>query len=792
MMKARSLKAILAASVCLLPFQALAEGNDDFDVAEKPASAAQAEAPKNWITIDGQYRSGHSAYLGRFTGALDPGFQGLGSFHLGGRDPWDSGGTHYWELNGIDMGLQSRSFNGKVGEQGSWGLSFLYDSIVYEGADPFRTVWNRYGQLVPGVGPASLTASFGQVLPAAGSVNSLWMLKPTVSPAGLLYNTQIGTQREIIAGTGKVQFGDWTITGSMRHEHKTGYQANSLIIGGAPSVTSAGSGAAAPAANFNTALGYFAQPIDYDTDRYDVTAAWGNERLQAQVGYNFSNFTDNLATFTAQNPFGFSGSGSNSMATLFGGSPANLSAIYVLPPSNSAHQFKLQAGYNFTPTTRLSGNFAYGVQMQNAPYQLGIGNTNVGLGFQTFPRSSFDGLTQTYHGNLTFTARPLDRLDVRLAYTIDDRDNKSPRNLYTNLSWRNRISDASNVDATVANMPFSYEHQTIVAEAGYRILPHTKLTVSDTYESTYRNYTNASLVTSNTITAKVRSMLTDSISGALSYSHQDRDAHNYNSAAWWTLLEPTGSNREPAGFLMYFEASRIHDEVKGSLDVSPTNAITGSLMVKFSNDRYPNSVYGLRNNHNLVVGPDVAWQISPSLSAHAFYSYQQLYYEQASLYETSTTAAINTSATGSGFIVPWTARSTDSVHTLGVTVDWVPIKDVLKFTFDYNLAYGDTAYALGDGGAIFGGAITSPTFQPSITMQPLPDVKSMLNMVSIRGEYTFMPNVTLLFGYAFERFSYKDFMNNAGATQYANALLPGTLNPNDSVHVIGAGIRVRF
>ena len=49
MMKARSLKAILAASVCLLPFQALAEGNDDFDVAEKPASAAQAEAPKNWI-----------------------------------------------------------------------------------------------------------------------------------------------------------------------------------------------------------------------------------------------------------------------------------------------------------------------------------------------------------------------------------------------------------------------------------------------------------------------------------------------------------------------------------------------------------------------------------------------------------------------------------------------------------------------------------------------------------------------------------------------------------------------
>ena len=200
----------------------------------------------------------------------------------------------------------------------------------------------------------------------------------------------------------------------------------------------------------------------------------------------------------------------------------------------------------------------------------------------------------------------------------------------------------------------------------------------------------------------------------------------------------------------------------------------------------------MRNNHNLVVGPDVSWQPTPSFTAHAYYTFQQLYYEQASVYESSTTAAINTSATGTGFIVPWTAKSTDTVHTFGLTMDWQAIPEVLKFTFDYNFAYGDTAYALGDGGAIFGGAVTSPTFQPSITMQPLPDVKSMLNMISIHGEYTFTPSVTLVFGYAFERFSYKDFMNNAGSTQYANALLPGTINPNDSVHVIGAGMRIRF
>jgi hypothetical protein len=44
-------------------------------------------------------------------------------------------------------------------------------------------------------------------------------------------------------------------------------------------------------------------------------------------------------------------------------------------------------------------------------------------------------------------------------------------------------------------------------------------------------------------------------------------------------------------------------------------------------------------------------------------------------------------------------------------------------------------------------------------------------------------------GHAWERFSSKDFMSDVGSTQYADALFPGTLNPNDSVHVIGAGLR---
>ena len=205
-------------------------------------------------------------------------------------------------------------------------------------------------------------------------------------------------------------------------------------------------------------------------------------------------------------------------------------------------------------------------------------------------------------------------------------------------------------------------------------------------------------------------------------------------------------------------------------------------MVKYAKDVYPEGTYGLRNNHNLSVGPDISWQITPSLSAHAYYTYQQIFYDQSSIYLSG------------GYTFPWNAQTTDSVNTFGAKVDWQAIPNVLKFTFDYNLSSGDTAYAFGDSvfPALGSVATTSPTLVPSLVWKPLPDVKSTLNVVTLRGEYTFRPDMTVLFGYAFERFTYKDFMYFAGATQYANALLPGTVVPNDSVHVIYGALRFRF
>jgi hypothetical protein len=62
----------------------------------------------------------------------------------------------------------------------------------------------------------------------------------------------------------------------------------------------------------------------------------------------------------------------------------------------------------------------------------------------------------------------------------------------------------------------------------------------------------------------------------------------------------------------------------------------------------------------------------------------------------------------------------------------------------------------------------------------------------VHGEYSLTPQVAILFGAAWERFNYKDFLTTTTSTQYANALLPGTYSPNESILVASAGIRLKF
>jgi MtrB/PioB family decaheme-associated outer membrane protein len=420
MTRLSSLRIAPALFACLLPLQALAQ-SDSFTLGETPEGGAPPPPPPtNWITLGSQYNSAGGYYLGQYSGAVHPGFYGLGDFHVGQRDPWDSSGTFYWSADGANLGLPERSFNARIGEQGTWGLTFYYQGIPYYETPYFQSVYQTNGQLVPGISPGGLRIAYAQLLPRNGIVNSLWIPRAVNPATPLLFNYNLNTQRNIFGGTGKYQWGDWTFTGAWQHTHKTGWRDNSAVIGGPANATTAGTGANPPT-TFTNGFAFFPQPIDYDYDRYEGTAAYSTEQLQVQLSYVFSNFNDNNAVFNAVNPFAFT------PTTAYGGRINNVFSPVTGPPSNSANQVKAMIGYNFTPTTRLNANFGYEVDLQNAAFITGFGNPN--LPTQVLPRNSFNGQMNNYFANAALTTMLMDDLDFRLAYTLDDRSNRSPSNI---------------------------------------------------------------------------------------------------------------------------------------------------------------------------------------------------------------------------------------------------------------------------------------------------------------------------------------------------------------------------
>ncbi len=776
-----SFRAILGAGVCLLPLTAFAQSDSGFDVDEKSAATAALPASNNWIELGGQYNSARSYYLGRYNGVVDPGFSGLAGLHYSDRDAWDSGGTHYFDFTGENLGRSDRSVAIRLGEQGTWGLAFTYDGIPYYASNSFQSIFNMTKDGV-GTARSMVTAAYSpnyivpSGIPTTATVTPVFHYAPAVGANMLTY--KLSTQRDIFTLGGKYQWDDWTITSGWRHEHKEGWQANSLEFVGAPSAVGAGTyraGVATAPSPSGNGMAYFAQPINYDMERFDIAAAYSTQKLQAQLGYTYSQFQDNVSTLQIQNPFTLSQASSTG-------------AAYSLPPDNAAHQFKLMLGYNFTPTTRLNANFGYGLQMQNASLDYGTGNSVAGAYTATNHGANFDGLIQTTFANIALTAQPLHRLNVRVAYTIDNRENQSPRNLYSNINPNSSIG--SSPERPAYNLPFSIHHQVGTIEAGYRLAPQTKLTLTQTLDDMRRNYTATPDVVTERTAIKLRGPILDSLFGSLSAAHEQRWASNYNQEGWWNVscggISGCGQT-ELKSLVMYSEASRTHDEVKSLLDFQPLDSVSVSLMGKVAKDSYPTNSSGMRSNYNASIGPDISWQVSKEMSVHAYYTYQQIYYNQSSIYSTGTTGT-----GGTGAYVPYNMQTTDSVQSLGVNADWQVIPEKLKLSLDGNLSSGDTAYALGDGMAVYGTAIASGTTMALLNMKPLPDVKSTLITVGIHGEYNFQPNITLLFGYYWEKFNYKDYMVGTSSTQYANILLPGSLAPNDSVHVVSAALRVRF
>jgi len=817
MITRHTLRAIALASSCLAPMAAFAQA---------PAIAIGGTPVTGEIGIGVMGVMGQNPDLaGRYTGLNTTGIDLLGDFDLNARDPWYSGGLRYYELNGDNLVFQTGNRLGdgngigtpinqdnfgpgfsnglvnagslgfKAGDQGIWAVNTYYNSITYTGnvIGSMYTVNGNQAFLNPGLIPFG-----GATRTAAGPITSFTI--PSLAATGAILPVQVGTRRDIIGGNFKYIMGDWTFTGAFRHEHKEGSMEEAFdgTYGGTA----------------------FAMPINYDTDRYDATAAYNSRLLQGSLQYTFSHFSDNNLFVTL--PYAVSGTGP-AASTIF-----QRSAAYETPPGNSAQYVTLMLATNAVPLTRINLNARVGVEKQDDTFppntaDPGLSNTfppAVGLNpmLQGTTANSPDITATIYQIKVSATSNPFANFDTRVYYGIDGRN--------VNLNQYAVHANGQGSDATPGSalpyafvVPQDWLKQNAGGEVGYRILPQydTKLTLGYRFDDIDRSNAQVGHSWTNTASLTLSSQLGSQADGRLSFDYSGRSGNLSYLTPWLNLDGPTSQVFSGA----YYQAPMTSEAVTLRVNYNPTDTLLGGFFVQFKNENYtypgiplgvgtpPSTAAtipldgvggGLKQDYALSLGPDITYRPLPKLNMHFFYTYEKLFYNFQGNGACSTAADIAanagtpTACTGSvGYDLN---KQTTGTHTVGVSGEW-KVTDKFKLKGDYTISYGSVAFTEFNG--VFVTGVPTASLQSYQNVSNYPDINSLMNSLRLTATYEATPSIELIGMVAYSSFHNTDWNDSAGpivgtttGSTSIGFLTPGYGAPNWSVAMIMGGVKFKL
>ena len=885
MMHKLTLRTMLLSSVCLAPLSALAA-----DLGAAPAAPVSPTlVSDNEVTFGlGGLFGKNTGQYGRYNGFTEEGLDGLFGFKSDTQSTWDSGGTRYYQfwgdrldyqfgnnlgtanypidptgtaiVNGQITGFKDNNYVSKtandlgpdaslgfsIGDQGHWGITGGYNAISYTGniIDSIYTVSGNHGAL-----NSPLTTWGGATPTSQGFVTGYDAINngtpPTCSttapcstgafPLGALQPVQNGTRRDIVAFTGKYLWNDWTITGAVRAEHKEGSMEESF--------------------DGNKGGEAFALPVDYNTDRYDLSASYATPQLQAQLAYFLSHFTDNNNGVYLPNFV--SGAACSPALTCKQATPFAQTALYATPPSNWAQYWTAMVGYNVLPQTRINVNARYGLEMQDDTFPANTGDPGItfptvgggpvtlggppggftvlnSLGQGTGSATSLGAVAQVFQGNAAISSTPITNLNTNLSYGLDWRHvtinsfNQSAAGCNAVAPWNAGASNCvfgsgSGSDSSISGVagyvvPQDWTKQKVKADADYRILPQsdTKLLLGVEYDAVDRS--NAQVNSSHTLTETVglSSVLNPAWVGRINYEHDDRSGVMQYWEAW-SNLEGKFDDETLSG--AYYQAPMTADGITLRTDYSPGTAFSGGLQFKARDEHfhYPsgssacayettcdtenlaNQVYGITQDYNLTVGIDGNYRVSDALNFHAYYTYEEIFYNNVGNGEcadsTGVPSAGNLCTGSAGYFVN---KSTDGVHTLGLDAEW-KATDKLKFGLDYTFSYGAVMF-----GEYNGVVVATPT-QTYQNVTNYPDINTVMNSLTLKAHYQLAANTELLLGATWSMLRMDNFNDLPPAlvasaptttggvtTAGIDIFTPGYSSPNYNVGMLMAAVKVKW
>ncbi len=742
-MNAQKIRTLAAAiAIPLVPSAALAQG-DAFTLEAAPITEPEI-IYVNEIELGVGYTNIDSYKFGEYTGLNEDGAFPIANIHLLSRPAWDSGDTpRYWELDGTNLGIESRSVRGEYGVQGNYELFIEYDQIPHYQFNDGKTPY-------VGAGGTTLT------LPAGWTPNNTPATMVDLLPS--LRGLEVETERKNLgAGLLKHLSLRWKIGVDFHHDTKEGID----VIGAA----FAGYGG-------NPKAMILPEPIDYETNRVNFFAEYVDKKSMFRFAYELSAFSNDESSLTFQNPYLAQPGGPPNSAWLFGYPDFGRLA---LPPDNLAHSFSLSGARTLGVTSRLSASLTHTRYEQDEtflPYTV-----NPSLVVTTpLPRNSLDGVISTTIFDLGYTSRPIKKLDLAARYRFAYRDNDTPMDTFINVP-----NDVQNQSAGTAriNLPYgSGTENKVTLEGGYRLIPSTKLSLGYEFEQIERDYSEVEKTRENTVSAKISSSPFETASGWIRYAYSDRTGSAYRSNLLYVEshpgVAPTAFENLPE-LRKYNIADRNRNEVRGVLNYMPHPRFSINFDGSLRLDDYDETQIGLTEQRMSSVTLDFAVNPRDDITANAFVTYENLQGDDNGCqWNPGGPCETNPPAPDDS----WRAETEDRVITFGVGADW-QINSRLGVGTDISFSRAVTEID------VTGGA--------NLTTAPLPDIDSKWYSLGVHLNYKLKKNLEARLSYAYEYLKTDDWAVDGVDVDTLNDVITlGEASPNYNGNVIGLALSYKY
>jgi MtrB/PioB family decaheme-associated outer membrane protein len=494
------------------------------------------------------------------------------------------------------------------------------------------------------------------------------------------------------------------------------------------------------------------EPIDATTRQLEIVLRHVSERLQLSGGY-YGSWYDNANSYVK-----------TTLSTNTAASHYYLS----LPLDNSAHQFFVDGGYNFSPTTRGTLKLQYGRAFQNdrLPGSDQLPNFSVA----PIAPSNLNGRIDSTLLHLGLTSRPSRALSLAANLRYKDDADKTPT--YHIVMG----------GTPVHNSPYSNRTLSGKIEATYRLPDNFSLiggvdlskqtrsiplgTLNGAGVDVERYVPFRSRLDEATLRLQLRRSLSETLNGSIAYLHGRRDGSVYS-----TTEDVRSDWINPIHI-----ADRVRDKLRATADWSPTEAWSLQANAEIAADDYEHGngrTYGLLNGKSGLLSLDASYKINDNSKLTAWFSHDRSVAAQANARFAQTTGAFQAER------MSWLKDIGDSIGLgyrgqasgklgLGMDLQWT--RTTSQYPSDITPAPGQLAYPNAD---------------------PLPDVNSSILTLKLFGEYALDKSSKIRIDMIHERWKTNDwtwYFRDGTPFTYGTTTdgTQVTSNPRQSSNYIGA------